>query len=114
MAVACTAGIATPRGVRSTVVASLPNTMSRPTLPRLHLEHLPSTFPAEGAVRIELEEGVPVFRASTSVQARIEALLDAQQERALTTPEREELDCYEALEDHFSLLNRLARNLRQD
>lgn len=77
------------------------------------LEHLPSTVPTEGAVRVELEDGVPVVRASSSVQARVESLLDAQRDRALTDAEREELDGYEALGDQFSLLNRLARNLRQ-
>jgi hypothetical protein len=39
------------------------------------LNHLPSTLPREGAVRLELEDGVPIFRASTAVQTRIEELL---------------------------------------
>jgi len=42
-------------------------------LPRLR--SLPTALPLEGAVRIELEEGMPVFRASAFIQARIEELL---------------------------------------
>ena len=38
------------------------------------LSHLPIALPIEGAVRIELEEGVPIFRASRLVCDRIEAL----------------------------------------
>lgn len=64
-------------------------------------------------MRIELEDGVPVFRASTAVQQRIEALLERNRDGALSDAEREELDCYEALDDHFSLLNRLVRNQRR-
>lgn len=48
-------------------------------LPKLN--HLPATLP-EGAVCIELEKGIPVFRASSVVQNHIEALLMKQQ----TTP----------------------------
>ncbi|MBM4259363.1 MAG: hypothetical protein FJ147_26120 [Deltaproteobacteria bacterium] len=53
------------------------STTSDQTLPRL--QQLPTTLAAEGAVRIEIEEGVPIFRASTVVQTRIEALLAKQQ-----------------------------------
>jgi hypothetical protein len=77
------------------------------------MERLPASFPAEGAVRIELEEGLPVIRVSSRLQQRIATLLDQQREGALTVAEREELDCYGALDDHFSLLNRLARNQPQ-
>lgn len=89
--------------------------MSRPThLAPPHFERLPASFPADGAVHVELVDGVPMFRASTAVQARIEALLDLQKEGVLSAADREELECYEALDDHFSLLNRLVRNQRQD
>lgn len=86
-----------------------------PTLPPAfaRLARLPSSLPAEGAVRIELEDGFPVFRASSYVQARVEALIDRQREGVLTETEAEELDLYEALDDHFSLINRLARNQRE-
>ncbi len=78
-------------------------------LPRLR--HLPTTLPVEGAVRIELEEGVPIFRASETVQARIETLLFKQQTAQLSAEEVEELDCYEEIDDYLSFLNRIVRNL---
>lgn len=49
--------------------------MPLPLIPQLN--RLPSGLP-EGAVGIELEEGIPVFRASGAVQARIESLLAKQ------------------------------------
>jgi len=80
-------------------------------IPKLH--RLPVTLPLDGAVRIELEEGVPVFRASASVQERIEALLRKQEERGLTKEEEEELDRYEEIDDYLSFVNRVVRNLLQ-
>lgn len=73
------------------------------------LDSLPATLPAEGAVRIELEEGVPVFRASTSVQTRIETLLHKQREEGLAEEENRELDQYEAIDDYLSFVNRVIR-----
>ena len=35
------------------------------------LKNLPNRLPIEGAVSIELVEGVPIFRASSSIQSRI-------------------------------------------
>ncbi len=88
--------------------------MSRPIQhPVPRIDRLPASFPAEGAVLVELVDGAPMFRASTAVQQRVEHLLDLQREGALTDADREELDCYEALDDHFSLLNRLTRNQQQ-
>jgi hypothetical protein len=52
-----------------------------PLLPKL--ESLPANLLIEGAVRIELEEGVPIFCA-TLVQARIEELLLKQKETSLS------------------------------
>jgi len=68
----------------------------------------------EGAVRIELEEGVPVFRASQAVQTRVESLLSKQQSSQLTPEEEQELDRYEEIDDYLSFLNRTVRNLFQD
>ena len=65
-------------------------------------------------MRIDLEDGVPVFRASAAVPARIEALIDREREGVRSADERDELDGYEALDDHFSQLNRLARNPLHD
>jgi phosphoglycerate-specific signal transduction histidine kinase len=81
-----------------------------PLLPKLN--SLPQALPLDGAVRIELEEGVPIFRASTSVQSRIEVLLTKQQEIPLTSEEEQELDRYEEMDDYLSFVNRTIRNLQ--
>jgi hypothetical protein len=73
------------------------------------LQTLPKTLPEEGAICLELQEGIPVFRASNAVQARIEALLEKQRV-ALTSEDEEELDAYEAMDDYISLVNRTVRN----
>jgi len=85
-------------------------TTMRP-FPRLH--RLPATLPVEGAIRIKLEEGAPIFRASATVQARIEALLRKQQMSQLSPTEKDELDRYEEIDDYLSFLNRVVRNLLQ-
>ena len=87
------------------------SSIAQHVLPKLH--SLPTTLPLEGAVRIELEEGVPIFRASESVQARIEILLEKQQKLLLSQQEAHELDAYEEIDDYLSLLNRLVRDLPQ-
>ncbi|MEH2421544.1 MAG: hypothetical protein V7K48_11660 [Nostoc sp.] len=75
------------------------------------LNSLPTTLPIEGAVRIDLEEGIPVFRASSTVQSRIEELLAKQQNIPLSAEEEKELDCYEEIDDYLSFVNRTIRNL---
>lgn len=85
-------------------------TTMRP-FPRLH--RLPATLPVEGAVRIKLEEGAPIFRASATVQARVEALLLKQRTSRLSVEEEDELDRYEEIDDYLSFLNRVVRNLLQ-
>lgn len=77
------------------------------------LDSLPATLPVEGAVRIELQAGIPVFRASASVQDRIETLLHKQREEGLSEEENRELDQYEAIDDYLSFVNRVVRNLLQ-
>ena len=85
--------------------------MSHPSHPSPHrFDRLPASFPSDGAVHVELVEGVPVLRASAAVQQRVEHLLERSRAGGLSDADREELDCYEALDDHFSLLNRLTRN----
>ena len=81
------------------------------SIPRLR--SLPISLPVEGAIRIELQEGIPVLRASSSVQARVETLLRKQRESGLSMQEAEEFDRYEEIDDYLSLLNRLVRNLFQ-
>ena len=84
-------------------------TPSLPILPRLN--NLPITLPIEGAVRIELEEGIPIFRASSAVRTRIEELLLKQKEAPLEQAEERELDSYEEIDDYLSFVNRTIRNL---
>jgi hypothetical protein len=83
--------------------------MTLPLLPKL--QQLPTNLPIDGAVRIELAEGIPIFRASSAVQDRIEALLSKQQASSLNPEELQELDCYEEIDDYLSFVNRTVRNL---
>jgi hypothetical protein len=77
--------------------------------PLPNLKKLSKSMPNDGAISMTLEEGVPVFRASTQVQE----LLTHQQEDQLTSEEVEELDRYEEIDDYLSHLNRVVRNLLQ-
>lgn len=86
--------------------------MTTPLLPTL--QSLPANLPLEGAISIELQEGIPIFRASSIVQNRIEALLAKQQISPLNPEEDQELDGYEEIDDYLSFLNRLARNVLQN
>jgi hypothetical protein len=79
-------------------------------LPKLN--SFPRNLPLDGAVRMELVEGVPIFRAASDVQNRIEALLIKQQEFTLDLAEEEELDCYEEIDDYLSFVNRMVLNIR--
>jgi hypothetical protein len=79
------------------------------TLP--NLRELPSSLPLEGAFRLELEEGIPIFRASLLVQDRIEQLLFKQKDSSLSDNEERELDSYEEIDDYLSFVNRTIRNL---
>lgn len=83
--------------------------MTLPVLPKLH--SLPGSLPIDGAVRIELEEGIPIFRVSSNVQTRIEELLFKQKETPLNKDEEHELDSYEEIDDYLSFVNRTVRNL---
>lgn len=77
------------------------------------LSGLPATLPRDGAIEIELEQGVLIFRVSASVQHRIEELLEKQRESKLTAVEELELDQYEEVDDYLSFVNRLSRNIVQ-
>jgi hypothetical protein len=83
--------------------------METPLLPKF--KSLPATFPMEGAIRIELEEGVPIFRASNAVQNRIEELLAKQLDAILSVEEEQELNSYEEIDDYLSFVNRTLRNI---
>lgn len=64
-------------------------------------------------MRIELEEGLPVFKASRLIHARIEKLLLKQRGSRLSVEEEKELDRYEEIDDYLSFVNRVVRNLIQ-
>jgi hypothetical protein len=83
--------------------------MTLPILPTL--KSLPAHLPIDGAVRIELEEGVPIFRVTDRIQARIEELLDSRRDVSLTQAGEQELDSYEEIDDYLSFVNRTMRNL---
>ena len=87
------------------------NITMRQPLPRLEL--LPAHLPLENAVRIELEEGVPVFKASAMIQDRIESLVSKQRQSYISIDEEKELDRYEEIDDYLSFVNRVVRNLVQ-
>ena len=80
-----------------------------PPLPRI--AGLPHSMPDEGAISIELVEGVPIFRASPPVQERVELLLEKLPVDGLTHEETAELDLYQDIDDYLSYLNRLIRNI---
>ncbi|MCL6750143.1 hypothetical protein KBT16_03785 [Nostoc sp. CCCryo 231-06] len=86
--------------------------MTTPLLPTL--QNLPASLSLEGAISIELQEGIPTFKASNIVQNRIAALLAKQQISPLNSEEEQELDSYEEIDDYLSFLNRLARNILQN
>ncbi len=56
------------------------------------LRRLPVSLPADGGITLELQEGIPILRASPVVQKGVERLLQIQQERTLSAAEEEELD----------------------
>ena len=68
-------------------------------------------MPVENAVRIEIEDGVPVFKASATVQSRVETLISKQRGSQINVEEELELDRYEEIDDYLSFLNRVVRNL---
>ncbi len=76
----------------------------------IQLENLPRSLPLDGAVRIDLVEGVPILGASSFVIERIELLIAKQKENQLTQDEEKELDSYEELDDYLSFVNRMIRN----
>ena len=79
--------------------------------PLPNVKKLPKSMPNDGSISMILEEGVPVFRASSQVQERIQKLLTHQLENELTSEEVEELDRYEEIDDYLSHLNRVVRDL---
>jgi hypothetical protein len=79
-------------------------------LPFRHCVNCQPHYHFKGAVRLELQDGVPVLRASTTVRRRITTLLRKQKHKTLSPSKTAELDQYEELDGYLSLLNRLVRN----
>lgn len=79
--------------------------------PVSRLHRLPASLPIDGAISLELQEGIPILRASPVVQEWIEQLVHKQQENSLSAQEQEELETYEEIDDYLSLLNRITRNI---
>ena len=71
---------------------------------------LPKNLPLNGAIEIELQDGVMIFRASHSIQEHIECLLEKREIITLTEIEEQELDDFVALDDYLSFVNRMIRN----
>ena len=72
----------------------------------IKLERLPKTLPREGAVRVDLAQGVLVFRASRFLLERIEILTAKRNVAELTSEELQELQDYEELNNYLSWVNR--------
>lgn len=77
------------------------------------IKKLPHSLSSEGAISLTVQDGVPILRASRSVQDRVHLLLDKATTGSLTQFEREELDRFEEIDDYLSYLNRLTRNAIQ-
>ena len=71
----------------------------------IRLERLPKTLPREGAVRVELAQGVLVFRASRFFLERIGILTAKRNVAELTSEELQELQDYEELNNYLSWVN---------
>lgn len=74
------------------------------------LMNLPPSVPSDNLINIELQEGVPVFRASSYVQKRIDLLVRKQRENDLSKAEKDEIERYEEIDDYLSYVNRIVRN----
>ncbi|MEG4996788.1 hypothetical protein [Microcoleus sp. B4-D4] len=67
----------------------------------IRLERLPKTLPREGSVRVELAQGVMVFRASRFFLERIGILTAKKNVAELTSEELQELQDYEKLNNYL-------------
>lgn len=83
--------------------------MSNSVLPKL--KSINKTLPLEGIISIEITENIPIFRASSVVENRINELFEKQKISELEPQEEQELDSYEEIDDYLSFVNRTIRNL---
>ena len=81
---------------------------SRSSVPLLH--HLPASLPLDGALRLELQDGVPVLRASATVHTGLPPYSGST--RTAPFPRRKQrAGRYEELDEYLSFLNRMVRNM---
>lgn len=78
-------------------------------VPRIN--SLPATMLSESAIRVELDEGALIFKASEQMNERIEDLLGKEKKGSIDPEEKHELDQFEEIDDYLSFVNRLTRNL---
>lgn len=78
-------------------------------VPRINA--LPATMARESAIRVELDDGALIFKASERMNDRIEKLIAEEKSGSLDQTEKRELDQFEEIDDYLSFLNRLTRNL---
>jgi hypothetical protein len=81
--------------------------------PNLTLGDLPARLRREGAINLEVKQGVIILRALQSCPRSHRSVVAKRQTAKLTRSERKELQQYEQIDDYLSLLNRLSRNLAQ-
>ena len=74
------------------------------------LRNLPKGLLNDTAVRLELEQGVVIFRASETLKVKIENLLEKYKTDSLTSEEKQEFEAYGEIDDYLSHVNRLIRN----
>ncbi len=72
------------------------------------LRHLPASLPLDGAVRLELQDGVPVLRASTAVRRRMTTLLRKQKHGTLPPSKMTELHDYPDHQDFRAAITKSA------
>ncbi len=78
-------------------------------VPRINF--LPATMLPESAIRVELDEGSLIFKASDRMNQRIADLLSKEKRGLIDSEEKRELDQFEEIDDYLSYVNRLTRNL---
>lgn len=78
-------------------------------VPRINF--LPATMLPESAIRVELDEGSLIFKASDRMNERIVDLLSKEKKGLIAPDEKLELDQFEEIDDYLSFVNRLTRNL---
>ncbi len=77
---------------------------------KFDLENLPKDLLKDTAIRLEIEEGVLIFRATEKIQTGIAEQMEKEKNKSLSANEIEEQDAYEEIDDYLSYVNRIIRN----